>query len=50
MKEYKLYLQPGKCEFHTKEPDFLGFVILTEGVKMDLKKVQTVQEWLMAKT
>jgi hypothetical protein len=50
LKECKLYLQPGKCEFHTKETDFLGFIISTEGVKMDPKKVQTVQEWPKPKT
>jgi hypothetical protein len=50
LREFKLYLQPGKCEFHTKETEFLGFIISTEGVKMDLKKVQTVQEWLLPKT
>ena len=45
LKEYKLYLQPGKCEIHVQETDYLGFVISTEGVKMDPKKIQTVQEW-----
>jgi hypothetical protein len=44
LKEHKLYLQPRKCEFHTKEMDFLSFIISTEGVKIDPKKVQTVQE------
>jgi hypothetical protein len=39
LKEYKLHLQPGKCEFHKKETEFLSFIILTEGVKIDLKKV-----------
>jgi hypothetical protein len=38
LKEYKLYLQPGKCEFHVKETEFLGFIMSTEGVKMNLKK------------
>lgn len=45
LKECKLYLQLGKCEFDTKETEFLSFIILTEGVKIDLKKAQTVQEW-----
>jgi hypothetical protein len=39
LKEYKLYLQPRKCEFYTKETEFLSFIISTEGVKMDPKKV-----------
>ncbi|KAH7562940.1 reverse transcriptase [Bipolaris maydis] len=50
LKEYKLYLQPGKCEFHTQETEFLGFIISTEGVKMNPKKIQTVQEWPKPKT
>jgi hypothetical protein len=44
LKECKLYLQPRKCKFYIKEIDFLRFVILIEGVKIDPKKVQTVQE------
>jgi hypothetical protein len=44
LKEYKLYLQPRKCKFYTKETDFLSFIISIEGVKIDPKKVQTVQE------
>ncbi|KAL6161592.1 hypothetical protein ACJBU6_00699 [Exserohilum turcicum] len=45
LKEYKLYLQASKCEFYTKETEYLGFIISIEGVKMNLKKIQTVQEW-----
>ncbi|KAK1911147.1 hypothetical protein P3342_011749 [Pyrenophora teres f. teres] len=44
LKNRKLYLQPEKCEFHTQETEFLGFIISTEGVKMNPKKIQTVQE------
>ncbi|USP73296.1 Reverse Transcriptase [Curvularia clavata] len=50
LKEYKLYLQPGKCEFHTQETEFLGFIISTEGVKMNPKKVQAVRDWKTPKT
>ncbi|KAG9194056.1 hypothetical protein G6011_04091 [Alternaria panax] len=50
LKEYKLYLQPGKCEFHTKETEYLGFIISTEGVKMNPKKTAAVQEWPTPKT
>jgi hypothetical protein len=39
LKECKLYLQPRKYKFYTKEIDFLRFVILTEGVKIDPKEV-----------
>ena len=44
MKEYRLYLQLGKCEFHTKETEFLGFIISNKGVRMDPKKVKAVQK------
>jgi hypothetical protein len=39
LKEHKLYLQPRKYKFYTKETDFLSFIISTEGVKIDSKKV-----------
>ena len=42
LKEYKLYLQLGKCEFYVKETEFLGFIVSTEGVKINLKKIATV--------
>jgi hypothetical protein len=39
-----MYLQLGKCEFHTKETTFLGFIILIEGIKIDLKKIAIVKD------
>ena len=44
LKEYKLYLQLGKCEFYVKETEFLGFIISTERVKINLKKIAAVQK------
>jgi hypothetical protein len=44
LKEYKLYLQLGKCEFYVKEIEFLSFIVSTEGVKINLKKIATIQE------
>ena len=42
LKEYKLYLQPGKCKFYVKETEFLGFIVSTEGVKINPKKISAV--------
>lgn len=42
LKEYKLYLQPRKCEFYIKKTEFLGFIVSTEGVKINLKKILAV--------
>ena len=49
LKEYKLYLQLGKCEFYTKETEYLGFIISIEGVKINLKKIVAIQEQLAPK-
>ena len=50
LRKYKLYLQASKCEFYTKETKYLGFIILTKGVKINLKKFQTIQKQLTPKT
>ena len=42
LKEYRLYLQPRKYEFYIKEIGFLRFIILNQGVKINLKKVEAV--------
>ncbi|TKA49304.1 hypothetical protein B0A49_13706, partial [Cryomyces minteri] len=34
-----------KCTFHATEVLYLGQVITTKGIRMDPKKVETVQEW-----
>jgi hypothetical protein len=45
LREYKLLLHPDKCEFHTKENDYLGHVISMEGISMDPKQLTTVKDW-----
>jgi len=40
-----LYASPTKCAFHQRQIEFLGFVLSPEGVQMDAKKVQTIQDW-----
>jgi hypothetical protein len=39
-----------KCAFHQQEVEFLGFILSTEGVKMDPRKVEAVQQWPVPKT
>ncbi|GJP49627.1 hypothetical protein CLOM_g8813, partial [Closterium sp. NIES-68] len=34
-----------KCDFLKQELEFLGHVVSTEGVKIDPKKIKTIQEW-----
>ncbi len=43
--ENHLYVKPEKCEFHTTNTQFLGFIIRPGQVRMDPKKVQAVLDW-----
>jgi hypothetical protein len=45
LKEAGLQLDIDKCEFHKTEVVYLGYVIGTDGVQMDPKKVQTIVDW-----
>ena len=40
-----LHLNPEKCQFHTTQTEFLGYIISPDGISMDPAKVQTIQEW-----
>jgi hypothetical protein len=50
LRDYALYAKPSKCTFHTKEVEFLGFVVTTSGVTMDENRVRSIREWLMPTT
>ena len=41
----QLLLKPEKCEFHKSEVEFLGFVIGTQGVRMDPTKIKAIKDW-----
>ena len=45
LREHGLYAKPEKCEFDRTSVEFLGYVISSDGLTMDKKKVATVQEW-----
>lgn len=36
---------PENCEFHKKSVKFLGFIIGTDGVKIDPEKTKSIKEW-----
>ena len=39
-----------KCEFHTTETKFLGFIIGTEGVRVDPAKIEVIEAWQQPNT
>ena len=45
LREYWLYAKLSKCSFETMTVSFLGFIVDTEGVRMDPKQVQTIEDW-----
>ena len=45
LQQADLYLNINKCEFHIKQVKYLELIITIEGLKMDLKKVETVKNW-----
>ncbi|GJP73154.1 hypothetical protein CLOP_g3892 [Closterium sp. NIES-67] len=41
----RLITKGSKCDFLKQELEFLGHIVSTEGVKIDPKKIKTIQEW-----
>jgi hypothetical protein len=42
LRKHRLYAKFNKCKFWLKEVVFLGYVIFTKGVLVDLRKVEVV--------
>jgi hypothetical protein len=42
IEEARLQLNVNKCEFHKTEVTYLGYVVSTEGIQMDLSKISTI--------
>lgn len=49
LRKHELYAKESKCELFKEEIDFLGHIINKDGVKMDPKKIRTMQEWRVPK-
>jgi hypothetical protein len=45
LRAVRLWLKPEKCYFYRTEVIFLGYVITTEGISIDPKKVAIVLKW-----
>ena len=42
---HSLFVNLKKCVFHTTEVEFLGFIVSTNGVRMDERRVASVRDW-----
>jgi hypothetical protein len=45
LQENNLAIASNMCEWHQKEVEFLGYVILGEGVSMSEDKIDTILKW-----
>jgi len=45
VEETELTLKAFKCEFHTTEIEYLGYIISPQGLRMDEEKIRTIKEW-----
>ncbi|XP_073501466.1 uncharacterized protein [Phyllobates terribilis] len=45
LRTHHLYIKLEKCEFHQTEIQLLGYIISTQGLKMDSSKIQAITEW-----
>ncbi|GJP61476.1 hypothetical protein CLOP_g18631 [Closterium sp. NIES-67] len=45
LQQHRLITKGSKCEFLKQELEFLGHVISINGVKIDPKKIATIQDW-----
>jgi len=50
LRDAGLCLKPSKCQFHVQEVAFLGFIVSSEGVRMDPSKVAAIAEWPVPKS
>jgi len=49
MSDAGLHLKPEKCQFHKQEVKYLGFIIGTDGARMDPEKISCILDWQMPK-
>ena len=45
LRQYSLYVNLKKCSFATDCVEFLGFIVRTDGVTMDLSRVEAITKW-----
>jgi len=43
--EHQLALSIKKSEFHVKGVEFLGYIVVTDGVTMSMRKVDSIRKW-----
>lgn len=50
LRKARLFVKLGKCEWHTRETEYLGYIVSREGIKVDPDRVKTITDWPVPKT
>jgi hypothetical protein len=50
LSQHQLFLKQSKCAFGASEVEYLGYLVGKDGVKVDPKKIATMQDWPHPKT
>ncbi len=50
LKKVDLRIKSEKSEFHVQNVQFLKFIITSQSLKMNSKKIEAVMTWLMSKS
>jgi hypothetical protein len=45
LSQHQLFLKQSKCDFGTSKLEYLGHVVGKDGVRLDPKKIETMQDW-----
>ncbi|MBW0463257.1 hypothetical protein O181_002972 [Austropuccinia psidii MF-1] len=49
LRDNNLFAKPSKCIFHASSVEYFGYVVSSEGLKMDSSKVQQILNWTQPK-
>jgi hypothetical protein len=49
LSQYQLFLKQSKCAFGASEVEYLGHLVGKDGVRVDPKKIEAMQDWLAPK-
>jgi len=50
LKKVNLRIKSGKSEFHVQSVQFLRFIVMSQSLRMNLKKIETVTTWSTSKS
>jgi hypothetical protein len=50
LSQHQLFLKQSKCAFGALDVEYLGHLVGKDGIRVDLKKIEAMQDWMHPKT